>query len=339
LTEPDGSVRATCGSEQQCDPVVLARDEIEVLRFDNASFVRTLQQVFGISETSGVVEADGDDALVGVIRDDTGKRLPVVLLMASSIEAVHTLVAEMERTYPQGAILLTPTDEFVGPETEGRLKGTGFVWNTLSDLLLLDGQKLAATQSLGRVTSSAGAVPKSENLFRREHDTWLLSFAGKTARLHHVIGLTYLAEALRSAGREIEALVLTGGQTENLPVDIGPGIEMATDKSIREARKLLKERQVALVELKSNDWAKRGQLEEEIGKIKIYLGQSTNIRGHARKAGGQTEKARKAVGGAISTAMKKIRQLHPELAQHLTDSVHTGNAVVYLPKTAIDWDF
>jgi hypothetical protein len=340
LTEPDGSIRATCGlKSKECDPVVLSREDIEILRFDNASFVLTLQQLFGISETSSSVETDGDVAPVGTIRDASGRRLPVVLLMAPSLEAAQALVAEMERTYPQGAILLTPTDEFVAPETEGRLVGTGFVWHALSDLILLDDRKLAATRGLECVISSAGAVHQSENLFRREQDMWLLSFGGKEVRIHHLVGLGYLAEALRSAGREIEALVLVGNQAENLAVDVGPGLEIASDEAIRAARKLLKEHRADLAGLKANDWPKRGQLEKEIGEIEAYLRQATNIRGRSRKVGGQAEKARKAVGGAISRALKRIHQRHPELAQHLTDSVRAGNTVAYLPKTTIDWDF
>ena len=49
--------------------------------------------------------------------------------MPPSLEAAQALVAEMERTYPQGAILLTPTDEFVTPESEGRLDGIAFAWH------------------------------------------------------------------------------------------------------------------------------------------------------------------------------------------------------------------
>ena len=204
LTEPDGSIRATCGSEsKECDAVALLRDDIEVLRFDNASFVVALQQVFGISETSSNVEIDGDIAPVGTIRDSSGRRRPVVLLMPPSLEAAQALVAEMERTYPQGAILLTPTDEFVTPESEGRLDGIAFAWHTLSDLIVVDDRKLVATRGLECETRRADAVPQSGNLFRREQDTWLLSFAGKEVRIQHLVGLGYLAEALRSPRRKV----------------------------------------------------------------------------------------------------------------------------------------
>ena len=340
LTEADGSIRAACGSEsKECDSVALLRDDVEVLRFDNASFVVALQQVFGISETSSNVEVDGDIAPVGTIRDASGRRRPVVLLMPSSPDAAQALVAEMERAYPQGAILLTPTDEFVTPESEGRLDGTDFAWHTLSDLIVLDDRKLAATRGLECETRRADAVPQNGNLFRREQDTWLLSFAGKEVHIHHLVGLGYLADVLRSPRREIEALVLVGSQPENLAVDVGPGIELADDKAIRDARNLLKERQAVLAGLRPNDWAKRGQLEEEIGKIESYLGQTKTVRGTARKAGGQAEKARKAVGGAISGALRKIHQRHPELAQHLRDSIRKGKTVAYLPQTTVDWDF
>jgi hypothetical protein len=340
LTEPDGSIRAICGLEsKECDSVGLLREDVEVLRFDNAGFVVALQQVFGISEASSDIEPDGDVALVGTVRDASGRRRPVVLLMPPSLDAAQVLVAEVERKYPQGAILLTPTDEFVTPESEGRLDGTDFAWHTLSELIVFDDRKLAATRGLECETGRADAGPQSGNLFRREQDTWLLSFAGKEIRIHHLVGLGYLAEALRSPGREIEALVLVGSQSENLAVDVGPGIELADDKAIRDARNLLKERQAVLAGLKPNDWAKRGQLEEEIGKIESYLGQARTIRGTSRKAGGHAEKARKAVGGAISGALRKIHQRHPELAQHLRDSIRKGKTVAYLPQTTVDWDF
>ncbi len=149
----------------------------------------------------------------------------------------------------------------------------------------------------------------------------------------------YLAEALRAPGREIDVLVLVGKQPESIAVDVGPGIEVADDKAIRATQKLLKDRRAELAGLKSNDWAKRGDLKTEIGTIESYIGRAKNIRGRSRKAGGQTEKARKAVAGAISGALKRIHQSHPELAQHLKDSVRTGYTVAYLPQTTIDWDF
>src|SRR6266700_2789540 len=70
LTEPDCSIRAACGSElKECESVVLSRGDVEILKFDNATFVLTLQKLLGISETPSSVEADGDVAPVGIIRD------------------------------------------------------------------------------------------------------------------------------------------------------------------------------------------------------------------------------------------------------------------------------
>ena len=341
-----GSIRAVCGcTPKECSSTVLMRDDTQILQFDNARCGRSLQQLLGVLEATQDEAVDHDIVTLGIVREASSRRLPVVLLMPSSGVAAQALTAKIERKYRQGAILLTPTEYLIDPGTESRLLDSHFRWLTLSELLFIDGSRLVAPRSLPEIlaqqdTPVRGLDGPPESLFRQQQDSWLLSFGGKQARAPHSVGMGYLAEVLRSPGREIEALALAGKFDRNVPgVDVGGGIEVADKRTIREAKKLLKEREAELQGLRANDWPRKGELEEEIAKIKNYLQRAERADGKIRKAGGQVEKARKAVWIAIQRARDDIQERHPQLAQHVKDSVRTGTKIVYLPKSAVSWDF
>jgi hypothetical protein len=156
IKDPDGSIRAVCGcTPKECHSVVLSADDIKILRFDDSRFARTLQRQLGISGEYRS-DASGDLITLGTITPATGKRLPVVLMMAASCQEAEVLTVRTERKYRQGAVLLTPTDQYVDPETEGRLLGSGLTWLVLAELLTADSSKLIAARKLVDVMRSGG---------------------------------------------------------------------------------------------------------------------------------------------------------------------------------------
>lgn len=158
-----GRFRAVCGAEsRECDELALAREDVQVLAFDSGCFARGLQQILEIPRGDPQIKRRGDFVDLGIVRLNSRTRLPVVLLMASSRLAVSELIAEVERIYRQGAVLLTPTDELVDGEMESRLAASGITWLLLANILSADGTKLTAKQPLSELVARlAVAIPRA----------------------------------------------------------------------------------------------------------------------------------------------------------------------------------
>jgi hypothetical protein len=60
-------------------------------------------------------------------------------------------------------------------------------------------------------------------VFRREGDYWTVAYAGQTAHLRDVKGLSYLACLLRRPGREVHVLELVR-DAEGLPAEPARGL-------------------------------------------------------------------------------------------------------------------
>lgn len=58
----------------------------------------------------------------------------------------------------------------------------------------------------------------------------------------------------------------------------------------------------------------------------------------SRPSGDPGEKARSAVTWRIRAAIRRIEEVHPALAEHLTRSVSTGRFCVYDPSPAVAWE-
>ncbi len=78
---------------------------------------------------------------------------------------------------------------------------------------------------------------------------------------------------------------------------------------------------------------------EELDALIDHLTAAYGLRGRDRTQGQPAEKARSAVTWRIRTAIKRIAEAHPALADHLDRSVRTGRFCVYDPAEPVDWEF
>jgi hypothetical protein len=79
-------------------------------------------------------------------------------------------------------------------------------------------------------------------------------------------------------------------------------------------------------------------LEEQKKEIEKYLSSAINKVGRSRRMDSQKDKVRKAVFKAIKEPRTNIRSVHPELAQHLDDSIKTGSDCSYKPSPMVHWE-
>jgi tetratricopeptide (TPR) repeat protein len=223
-----------------------------------------------------------------------------------------------------------------------------FVARTLRDagVALADRDRLSAALAAYRDLGVDGRVveldrwlgahgARGSNVFRRDGDGWELGFGGTTVRVKDVKGLRDIAALLACAGREVAAVDLAG--TPGAPQQAG--LDKVLDD---QARRAYKARLVELeAELEAADSAgdagRSDRAQQEHDALVAQLTGAYGLGGRPRRTGDSTERARQAVSWRVRDALARIGRVHPDLAEHLRSSVHTGAFCVYQPTGPVDW--
>ena len=186
----------------------------------------------------------------------------------------------------------------------------------------------------GQTAQAALAVPVVPGAFRRDGETWTLGYAGREVHLADAKGLHDLATLLANPGAEVTAYRLWGG---------GPGGPPGADPVLDErARAAYRRRLAELDELLDaadarGDPAASDRARAERSALLAELAAATGRGGRRRRLGDEDERARKAVTARIRDVLRRIRAVHPELADHLDASVSTGTACRYTPAEPTSW--
>jgi tetratricopeptide (TPR) repeat protein len=204
----------------------------------------------------------------------------------------------------------------------------------------------AIHRDLAAAQGRLGGLPEERSpIFRREGDSWILSFDDRATSLRDSKGLRYLHALLASPGREIPALELAstpgaGGPTgsDDLRPETGHAGELLDERARREYSDRIRQLEGDAEEAERFGDAERaararGEMEFLAGELASAYG----LGGRARRASDTGERARKAVTNRIRDAVRRIEELHPSLARHLERSIRTGTFCVYDPDGPVDW--
>jgi predicted ATPase len=216
---------------------------------------------------------------------------------------------------------------------------------------------LDAKSSLSATLAQPPRPADLQSIFRKQDDSWIISFGGKTSQLRDTKGLRYLACLLRSPLTEFPAMDLARDQTPKISsnailslsdfaengIDIradldgaAPGLDARAMAEYRQRLADLKE-ELETAEC-HNDAGRKERLLSEIDALTTEL--KTRFRaGKDLTSATHRERARSTVSKRIRFALEQIRQGNPALANHLTDSIRTGYNCVYRPKQKIIWNF
>jgi hypothetical protein len=203
-----------------------------------------------------------------------------------------------------------------------------------------DAATMAAVQGAHRVddesTPSAPApLPINSNRFRREGDTWTISYDGVTVRLRDAKGLGYLARLLAEPGREFHVTELAA---QAVPVS-GSGGDILDDTAKRAYRRRLDELEDELAEARKwSDFERAARAQEEMDVITEQLAAAYGLGGRARTMTDPVERIRKAVTNRIRDSLDRIAREHEALGRHLTNAVHTGTFCSYTPERPTAWE-
>jgi hypothetical protein len=289
----------------------------------NAAILRT--------RTALVGETDGWSAAAAVVREAVDfaasvgalGELALTLRNAAAVAARlgHTdIAATLTRAAPPS------TATTVLPDVFAPAAGAG---SAATDTSLVD----ALRRARAALDDELPAATPTGCALRREGDTWVVVFAGRSARLRHLKGMEVIATLVARPGHEAHCLELMGGA--DTTGASGPALD---DAARRRYQERLLELQADIDEADTNnDRARAEHAEREYDALVRELSSAFGLGGRARAAGSSAERARTAVAYRIRSALKKLGEVHPELARHLSHSLRTGTFCSYEPESPVDW--
>jgi hypothetical protein len=174
------------------------------------------------------------------------------------------------------------------------------------------------------------------NELSREGSVWHLRWQGTVATVRHSKGMLDIARLLERPGQELHALDLMDatGSAPNTG-DAGP---MLDDKARQAYKQRLEELEDDLNDAAAMaDDGRVARLEHERDLLVTEITRAYGLGGRPRTVGDPTERARKAVGMRIATAIRAIAATDPDLARHLDRSIVTGRYCSYQPETDTEW--
>lgn len=196
----------------------------------------------------------------------------------------------------------------------------------------------AAVESAERMRSRPWAekarahlgMPLGDNEFHREGPVWMLRFAGRSANLPDAKGLRDLHVLLSRAGVPVPAVSL-------LDPDAVPSARLGGDDILDAQAKAAYQRRLSQLDeeidsasLAGND-DRAAALDRERVALLEELRAAAGLAGRTRRLGDEAERARKAVTARIRDTLRRLDDIHPELAAHLRAAVSTGSTCLYQP--------
>jgi hypothetical protein len=161
----------------------------------------------------------------------------------------------------------------------------------------------------------------------------MLCFAGQQVQLPDTKGLGDIAALIGARGADVHVLTLVGHQLAR----------MGADPVLDEKAKAAYQARLAALAGDIEDAEDAGQperteaLRSERDALIRELTTAAGLGGRDRKLGDETERARKTVSARVRDALAKVGQVHPELADHLRNSLRMGTLCSYAPADPVTW--
>jgi len=192
-----------------------------------------------------------------------------------------------------------------------------------------------------------------KNVFRQIEDGWELCFSNKKCILRDYKGLHLIKQMLENPDKKFTVDVLEDSSTYNdkasdnreyniskapIGTELDPGVEYFDGKTYKYLKPKIDEI-IDKIEIANDtgDSVKLADLEIEKRKILSYLKGGKSIHWRDRKIGGADEKARKRVSKNIKLSIKKIKNKHFSLGEHLNRYISIGSNSLYKPEKEMKW--
>ena len=226
-----------------------------------------------------------------------------------------------------------------------------------------------AEPSVNPYNEDGGSTPpQNENILKRKGKLWFIQFQGKHAHVQHSVGIWRLSVLLSSPGEPVAALRLiereptttkdiepselmeqvempshvkseTGEVPEMPGVSKGdlakPPVDVVDQKTIDDTKMLIQDLKDELA--LSTDIHQQEELDVKIADVKAYLSTIADHKGNPRLTSHDAKKAADAVSSSIKDAILEIKEILPDFAKHLEQSLAYGQNPIYSPTSPIRW--
>ncbi|HXK20047.1 MAG TPA: alpha/beta hydrolase [Polyangiaceae bacterium] len=309
---------------------------------------------------AGLVRAHwrlGAKTLTGIlasgVSDDEGRRFTRSQLAAASAETSADLLSlfygmdvreEARRVQSPTLVIHRSQDRAIpldaGRDVAARIPGASMVTlDGYAHLPWFEGNGVldAALEFLspdGVIEPARSAADDAELI--RSGDVWAIGWGGSRQHLKHAKGLADIATLVQNPGTGITALTLAEGVPQaSLAITQQPLLD---EQARREFRSRLRDIDVELGEAEAHgDLSRLDKLSTERQALLSELSSAAGLGMRRRVFPNDAERARKAVTARLRDAIARVRNVHPELGEHLDGSIITGLTCVYKPERPIRW--
>jgi hypothetical protein len=185
-----------------------------------------------------------------------------------------------------------------------------------------------------------GGATADDAVFQLVGQVWAIRFGGREAHVPDAKGLRDLRTLLGRPGVDVPAVELLNPLGDAvLARSKGLGADPVLDEQAMAAyRGRLRVLDGLLHDaLDSHQDQRAAELDREREALLDELRAAAGLGGRTRRLGDQTERARQTVTARIRDAVRRLRPSHPELAEHLAQSISTGAHCRYRPDHPVSW--
>ena len=149
---------------------------------------------------------------------------------------------------------------------------------------------------------------------------------GRTTVIADRIGLSYLAELVSCAGRDIDVVLLASQGSFS-----APAADAVIDQRAIESYRLRARELQAMIERHGLKPKLADDYRRELAALTSVLDSSTGLGGRPRTFPDDNQRARTAVRKALVRAVAAVESVEPDLGHHLRTSLITGVTCRYSP--------
>lgn len=169
---------------------------------------------------------------------------------------------------------------------------------------------------------------------QREGKVWALEYQGRTAHMSDTKGLRDLHQLLLQPGQQISSVLLYAPDAGDVARAVrafgsDPVLDEQAKAQYRRRIEALDEQIDRTLQFERDEEA--AELDREREALLEELRSATGLGGRSRKLDDASDRARKAVTARIKDTLRKMQEVHPELALLLRDHVSTGASCMFSP--------
>jgi hypothetical protein len=328
LIEPPGSKPRMYIGCKEVGRVRVEPGRLEVWRIDFDNVARLAAEALGLGDAPRNL-LEGRIWLLGS-RTFGDRARDTFLVRGSCWEDGHQLISENVRlTTSPCPVILVPNQL---PDASA-WRTNGRVLLSMSEFDWFGDQRADVLRKMTGMLVEFGrrATPSGDHLFLKEGQYWTIRFAGKTIRMKDSKGLLYLFYVLSGPGREFPAVeLLTAAEGRQITAVRSSAGDVLDQPAMNHYKARAAEISTDIEEARgNNDLGRIEKLQSELALLADQIASAKGFGGRHRSVGDTNERARKAVGQAVTRAIAQIRKTHPALAQHLEKQLTLGTSLFY----------